>query len=81
MPPETPLTSPDVLLILPHECGPDALYALAVKGYRYEATGLSGRLVFVQDTSVRLQQAAPEPAAVPAREWPDPEAPDEADGE
>lgn len=63
---ETALTSPDVLLILPHECGPDALYALAVKGYRYEATGLSGRLVFVRDTSVRLQQAAPEPAATEA---------------
>jgi len=68
LPQETPLTSPDVLLILPHECGPDALYALAVKGYRYEATGVSGRLVFVRDTSVRLAQPSPPEAAAPSAE-------------
>lgn len=58
------MSDPDVLLLSPHECGPEALYALAVKGYRYEATGVSGRLVFVRDTSVRVQpQAAESPAA------------------
>lgn len=45
---------PPMILVLPHECGPEALYALARSGYRYEATGISGRLLFVQDSAVRL---------------------------